>query len=173
MSCTCVATLTGCNNIGDCSSASNQLTPFYGSSSPDGSCEKLYGQVTCCSCESVISSATVPSSCSVDDWWQNPITSLYVTCSGFASCNLALGYDDSHNMGVCTSGGTLISISESQYQTEYWPSNPPSSNSAGAIAGIVIGCIAAIAIIVGGVLCWRRRKNRRQANAIANDNKGG
>jgi hypothetical protein len=174
MSCSCVATSLDCIEGASCSSTSVQMQPFYGTT-PDNSCEKLYNQVTCCSCESAVSSATVPFSCTDDNWQSNPIAATYVTCYSEGSCAFPFAYDEVHNMAACSSGA-LISISDSQYQTQYLQSNssnPPSSNAAGAIAGIVVGCIAAIAIIVGGVLCWRRRRNRRQANAIVNDNKGG
>jgi uncharacterized iron-regulated membrane protein len=83
-------------------------------------------------------------------------------------------YDAGTNMGICTNGGYLVSVTATQYDAEYYPpvtaETPTGLSEGGAIAIMVIGCILAIAIIVVGVWCWKKRKQRRQANAVANNN---
>jgi hypothetical protein len=83
-------------------------------------------------------------------------------------------YDAGTNMGICTNGGYLVSVTATQFDAEYFPIKVAETGTGvsegGVIAIIVIGCILAIAIIVVGVWCWKKRRQRRQANAVANNN---
>ncbi|RSL63240.1 hypothetical protein CEP54_005340 [Fusarium duplospermum] len=68
---------------------------------------------------------------------------------------------DSQDAVTTTSSGTSSTISTAAQATTTAPSPPKHGLSAGAIAGIVVGVIAVILIVLGALFFWMRRRKQK------------
>ena len=97
---------------------------------------------------------------------------VQVPCFNVSSDDFAAPDDDNHDDGDPATSSTASSVPASttgSSETEPSSSSSNSSLSGGEIAGIVIGVLAALAIIAGFFFVWGRRKQReRQREQEAN-----